>query len=854
MRSTAALISEWISSGQLPDDTTFRDALLDADGMFLAREGEVWDFKEEWPFSYSNAYWGGLARLMCAFANTAGGLIVFGVHDKKRTGGHNAVTINADKLQQAFHQLTGVRAECVVRTYPEAAGGEVTALLILPRRPDSSPVRFSKRIESYGAGVLWVRDGWEVVRASPSHYPMLFCRTKADIDDSRTTDVAGSLPPSPTTLKRFVGRSAVLDRLFYWLIRSDEPRTFLHGKGGSGKTSIAYEFAKLLKDHGSGIRVYGDFPIESVVYLSAKEKELQISTGEIADIPDPDFASARSLYEKILTYGGWTTSSLVKDMNESDLKSEIIEFLDISSVVIIIDDVDTLTTKGVDAGFDFIYRTLSRCKSGSKVLYTLRNAPSQSLLNSVEVPGLETGGEYEEFVSACAAQFKVEPPKADFRDTELATQSERRPLVVESIIALRRTCGSYKRAKELFDQQAGSEVRDYVFSREWDNLPQDNIGRLLLVALAHLGRPASFAEIETILQIDASRIIDAIGAVREMFLQVESAGDESLYALAELTKRFVLSKREGLRGANVIRERISTFRRHSFSAGPEVAQIIVKVDRLVRGRAEDLSESSIRDAWALVDDPALSPKVTEDPIFRSVKGHVAAIQRPAKITDARENFSYAIAMKYEPEIMRIKEWYFAEKSISEHGAQLDKITDIVIDGRRYNQTDRIFMLQKKAGNRYFRARERLNTDPIDAQRDLVEAAKLHLKLFRMASDSDHYVGSGSDDRARNTIFALFDLVLRGNTPWDIADTIRDLASSKEVYLDPAIAPLEEAFLRAVRVAIRPDVAHRFTNRLKGLDGLLESKALWFDVSLAGRASACAREATLSLRELGTSRS
>ncbi|MFN8874519.1 MAG: RNA-binding domain-containing protein [Brevundimonas sp.] len=848
MKMRNARIADWCQQRQLPDSSEFASTFLGEDGLFISDEGESWDLKAEWPFSYSNGYWGGIARLICAFANTSGGVIIFGVHDKKRTAGHNAVSVNSDRLLQALQQLTGERPVYSIQNYSNIAGGYVTALLICPRDAKSRPFRFKRPVEGYAEGVMWVRDGHEVVQARPVHYPMLFCRSHAEAEDKNSVAVSGSLPPSPTTLKRFVGRTHTMDQLFAWLVLNDEPRTFLHGKGGSGKTSIAYEFARLLKDYGSGIRMYGDVPIESVVYLSAKERELRVTDAEIVEIPEPDFSSERSLYAKILTYGGWTTSSLVKDMDTEALKMEIREFLDMSSVVMIIDDVDTLTTKGVDAGFDFLYRTLARCRSGSKVLYTLRNAPSQSLLNSIEVPGLDPTGEYEEFVAACASQFGVEPPKPDYRDNELAMQSERRPLVVESIIALRRTCGSYKRAKELFDQQAGSDVRDYVFSREWDSLPADNIGRLLLIALAHLGRPASFSEIETILQVDASRITDAIGAVREMFLQVDSAGEESTYSLAELTKHFVLNKRDAVRHSNVIKERIGSFKRTAFHAGPEVAQIVVRVDRLIRGRGEELGAEPVVRAWSLVTDPSLEPKITEDPIFRSVKGHAAAAQRPAKLSDARENFAYAISMKYEPEFARLKAWYLAEKSVSENGEYLDRVTDIVIDGRRYSRTEKIYMLQRKASNRYFRGKGRLHTEPIDARRDLVEALRLHLKLFRMMADDGQNSSLESMSYARNTAFTLFNGIMDSASPWEFADEVRNLAMGREVYLDPALQPIEEALVRLGRGGVRADTRNRLVNRLKGLDVLLESKSLWADGALAARAGASVRQTLLRLKE------
>ena len=79
---------------------------------------------------------------------------------------------------------------------------------------------------------------------------------------------------------------------------------FIYGKGGSGKTAIAYEFAKLLKEYGSGRKLHGDFAIDSIIFLSAKEKQLVTATASVEDIAQPDFSSELELYQNILTYGG----------------------------------------------------------------------------------------------------------------------------------------------------------------------------------------------------------------------------------------------------------------------------------------------------------------------------------------------------------------------------------------------------------------------------------------------------------------------------------------------------------------------------------------------------------------------
>ena len=240
----------------------------------------------------------------------------------------------------------------------------------------------------------------------------------------------------------------------------------------------------------------------------------------------------------------------------------------------------------MEAGFDFLYLTLGRSESGSKILYTLRNAPSQSLANSIEVPALPRNGEYETFVSTCVSQFGTEPPTDDYRDGVLANISERRPLVIESIIALARTAGSFGRAAELFQQHVGSDVREYVFLREWDALPSDGLARLLLIAIAEMRGSAKFSDLEAVLQVSSSTISDAIGSVREMFLQVDGSGDDATFALAQLTRQFVNAKKATVPRSDVVKARPRNFRQFVHKASPEVARLASHVERLLPTRLD----------------------------------------------------------------------------------------------------------------------------------------------------------------------------------------------------------------------------------------------------------------------------
>jgi Putative DNA-binding domain len=831
----ATIIHEWCLSRKAPSDVDFFATLTDGSGHYVLDEGATWDFKQEWPFSYSDSYFGGIARLICAFSNTWGGVIVFGVHDERRTGGSNKVIINFDKLKQAFQQLTGSASDVEIERYSKTADDGVVALFIRPRPVTSRPFRFLTAIHSYPARAIWMRSGHEVVQATPANYPVLFCRAGNPLDEADIQDVQGSLPPSPTTLKRFVGRLEVMDNLFFWLHSSDEPRTFLFGKGGSGKTSIAYEFAKLIRNSGGELPIYGGRTIDTVIFLSAKEKGLVTATSHIEEISDPDFTDEISLHRKILQYGRWILDEAeIERLSSAELRTEIKNFFDVSTCLLVIDDVDTLTTKGIDAGFDFLYKVLSRTDRGSKILYTLRNAPSHSLLNSIEVPGLTTGGDYETFVSACSVQFGVEEPKPEFRNGQLALMSERRPLVIESIVALVRTAGSYKRAAELFQQHAGADVREYVFVREWDALPADGLARLLLIALSEIGSSAEFKDLETVLQVTATQVQDAIGAVREMFLQIEGAGDEASYSLAQLTKQFVNSRKASASRYDVLKARIKSFKRYIHTATPQVAHITLQVERLLPPRSSEYLKENAQSACAMVSNSALPASVTEEPIFQSVKGYVASCLVPAKITDAREAFSYARKMGYEPDYLYLKAWFAAEKANGQLEGGMDIVADTVIKGRRYTPFEKAFMAGKKAAAFYFRGRERLYTDTIDAEKDLREALRLHLFVYTINIDEGHHWSSSSFEYAKNTAYNLFNVPFQTPTPWDVFEMMIAFCKLESTYADPLETPITETLAKIVAVCTRPDLAHRYRNKAKPLEQVVAQDAKWTDSTMRGR--------------------
>ena len=825
--ATISAIPDWISAKKLPEVDLIYESLLDSPEKFVSTEGEMWDFKESWPFSYSDKYFAGICRLICAFANSSGGIIVFGVHDEKRIGGRNKVVPNIDKLSSSFKSLTGYSFEFDFRSYSHEANGDIDVLLVLPRPINVSPIRFNKTMGGYLASKTWYRDGHEVVKALPTHFPQLFCRLQHKGFDS---SLNGSLPPSNAQIKKFVGRTEVITELFDWLQNSDEPRTYLYGKGGSGKTTIAREFAKLVKNFGQNLEVEGTDKLDLVIFISAKERELISVDAKVSEISDPDFNDEISLLRQVLEQSGCDLEAAGAGSDIKQLRLLAVEYFNNFSYLLVLDDIDTLTTKGVDSGSDFLYRILSRSKKRSKVLYTLRNAPSQSLHNSIEVPGLH-GDEYVEFVNECVNKFNVKAPEPDFMNNQLAALSERRPLVIESIIALVRTSGSYNSAEKLFVQNVGDDIRDYVFKREWDALSGAELPRLLLAALVDLNRPSTFDDLQTVLQAGDSSIRDAIGTVREMFLSVDSAGEEALFSLAPLTRGFVNSRKESVKYYGTLQQRVINYKKKIKISPPQVVRIVILARRYVPLRNYSHTPANCKEALRIVREATLKASITEDPLFRATKGYVEALQKNPDMSAVRENFLYCLQMDLEPEIEELTAWLEAEKRTGVIESHISTIADVVMNGRKYSEEDKIGMMSRKATTIFNQARDAIYTDSTRADALFEQSLLLHLKAFKLNANLGTHMVDVSEKYARNTAHQWFRLSCESRDFAGLMDKFEKLLDESDGFLDPIEEPLRDQLNRIGRSNLTPSERGRLKNGINKVLARSLTKDKWLDVNV-----------------------
>lgn len=678
MSTSTEAIVELIKSGNLPSTTP--ESLLSlydpARNIFPEQECAYWDYKAQFPFSLSDDYFGGILRLVCAFYNSFGGLIIFGVKDETRTPGHNAVKINIERLNNVIRTALTTPIELKHQEYLLGRDGGLATkvdVLLVPKRPMSvPPVRFSKKVGQEPANRIFMRVGHEVVEPTSIDLPALY----SSRDDyglasgDGPAPVQSALPPRPATLKEFIGRRDALDRLYSWLFASDEPRTFLYGKGGSGKSTIGFEFARLIGECGGNIPTKLNRTIDYVLFLSAKAIALEPMSRQAIKNQTHDFSNARELYEAILTLVGWTNSDSIFDKTDSELLSELQSLVDTAQLLIVIDDIDTLTTAGRDPGMDDLYRLVIRSKSGGKILYTLRNAPTQSLANAIEVPGLDPDGELPDFVNACAAQFRVAPPSADFLP-QLSEVTERRPLAVEVLIGLRRTSGSYHEALKLYQGREGDELRKYLFQREYSALPSDNRARLFLAALALFGRPAAFPELQAVLQFSPEQLNDCISQTLEMFLQSEvNSSGHTIFSLGDATAQFISSVSPDISVYNKLKASVRYFKSPFLPKNAQMSQIQFEVSRF-------FARQDYERAVEVLTKPDYPAAISQHPILNTLKGRALAKLRPPKYEEARAAFSFA-ASHGTTDVQGFRDWYYMEKDSGFNDTRAIDVCNIVV--------------------------------------------------------------------------------------------------------------------------------------------------------------------------------
>jgi len=699
-------ISNIISSGNINElnPELLSNFCSNKDGIFDEEECVLWDYKEQFPYGRTDDYCGCVVRLICAFHNTYGGLILFGIHDKTRKSGCNKVNINIEAFNNYLRTKLSKSIECKFKTiynFDEYNGGKVDVLLVPQRDSKSSPVKFNINIGKYRNNILYFRQNHEVIQTQSKNIPFLFSRRSNPYlntdDDKNILQIECNMPESPSTMKTFVGRTALLSELWDWLFNMRPSRKFLHGDGGSGKTTIAFEFAEIVQEWGGGIKTYYGNPIDQIIWLSAKRRELNVVTRDVKKTHKRvDFESANELYGAILTLANQFEGNL-EDLSQEEIITQLEILFDKSCLFIIIDDIDTLTTSDKDSGAEILSELISRSRMGSKILYTLRNIPSLAISSAIGVPGLDSlneknnngeNNEYYEFIKTCCSQFNQVIPDKKLIYGKLLEISCGRPLILEVVIGLRKSCSSYEMAIDAYEGKSGDNPREYMFSREYNALKRKH-SKTLLAALYCWGQPVEFNLLELSLRIPNNAILDSITEVSDMFLfkDEDNGGDNTKYLLNKVARNYIGTVCKSLEFYDVLDERIKTLKKGRLKELPILTKLINQSKKLIKDGNPEV-------AYSLLFDKSYSPAITERSDFCALRGYVAMNQKAPNLNTIREEMIKASDLGM-VNFSIMKKWYFVELDSGELKSSVIDVCNRVIDGKGYLKSQRAEFLSRR---------------------------------------------------------------------------------------------------------------------------------------------------------------
>ena len=648
MSDLFSCLEEIIKNKKLPSSNEFLGNFFhDEEGNFYADENSYFDYKEQFPFSQSDEYFQKIYTLICAFHNTFGGLIIFGVNDgidrktkspTKRKAGKNLIPLDEGKINKRISETLNYhpKNQLEIRTKDyDTPSGKISILLVPKRSNQYPPIRFKKSLGKIKNLNLYKRQSEEVIKCDGKNdLQFLYGSRESEHNEIDETSVNAIIPAPPFTIKQFIGRTLVIEKLFNWLIHERACSFFLIGNGGTGKSYIAYEFAEIIANNGK-LKNFSGMNFDYVIYLSAKEIYLETSSGKIERFRNTDFFDSVGMYKNILSYTNFDVGKGdIDNLSKDELLEKIEDLFSNAAIFLIIDDIDTLSNKGKDSGIWEINDAMVRSQkeSGSKVLFTQRTM-QDGTQSFIKVPGLDQENELPNFLNTCIEQFNVPEPNENELN-EIVKISELRPLTIETLVQFRRITDTYQDAFLKWNNINASQARDYLFEREYDRLPNDNIARRMLALLSiKKGLELTQEEIINIIpNFDKDKIQESIAKTKDIFIQISfKDSGEDIYRISTSAETYISERSKSLDFFTSIESRYNTYKREVALIPPAVLARI-KYSQTLR------KERDFKAAWSYLDNPNLPSGIIEEKSFIGEKAIVASELIPKKTSEARGLF------------------------------------------------------------------------------------------------------------------------------------------------------------------------------------------------------------------------
>lgn len=468
-----------------------------------------------------------LIRDFVAFYNSMGGYILL-VFSKDGEDGLIEFFKDNDKINQqtaayigATIGIRGCRGSVVVEGVLRAY-----ALLYIPKRPiaekPKSFVRNSKNTGTSDKQRFIIRKGDIYCRyeheCRPANHDVelltfLFSEREPTAASLFSTKIENNLPPKDPNLIQFVGRKEYLEQLWQWISEPRRPIKVLTAAGGLGKTTVAYEFATQILDRpGSGF--------EKIVWLSGKKITFASLLGRMVSTTRCDFENVDQLLSNFLIQVGSPPQFIEQASDIYDRTSLCIEAFSTLSILLVIDDVDSLPRDEQNDLYSIVSQIIIAANvvnDNSRVLFTSRLELLTGREQKIAMRGFE-GTDFDDYLSV-NVEYLIGDDKQRKRIKEnknkILDASAGSPIFITSIIRLFSLGHDLSQAVSDWRGKNGEQIRAFAFEREINQLTSSQ--KEILYAMQLLSR-ARVDEIKEICELTSVEMENDLSALKDYHL------------------------------------------------------------------------------------------------------------------------------------------------------------------------------------------------------------------------------------------------------------------------------------------------------------------------------------------------
>ncbi|GAC1609792.1 MAG: hypothetical protein NVS3B3_17100 [Aquirhabdus sp.] len=520
--------------------------LLKSGDQFLPIECELLDYKEKLPDDSI-----GIAKIIrhiIAFHNTFGGYLIFGIAETVAetqfdlVGCGRSTEFDLKQLKDRIYSYAGVHIALSI--WDQTLDETNVVGLFVPKRIGATPVFFGKEGPQdkgkaiFKKGDIYVRRGDNSEPAAGDSMAFLFgdrdCyysfKTFEKIK-SKVSVFEHNLPDRNFVCPKFIGRTKVIEKLWMWFADQFSYVRVLAGEGGLGKTSIAYEFA-------TQICANAPMDMERLLWVTAKTKQFSGERDQYIPVPQTHFNSYISLLETLCSESA-IPSEQIEGSDDNLLKRFLKDALQILPTLVIIDDVDSLTSDDQKRVLELAMQLAS---TKSRFLLTTRKNMTYSPDIAIEIEGFKDH-EYCDYIELLQERFHGPAIKEkDIDSLQLVTHGS--PLFTDSLYRLIRQGSTVKQATAEWKGKKGAEARAAALLVEIRSLSNESKRVLLAVSLL---KSCSRTELSQACKYVDETLNDCLQELSAVYLiSAPRIGNEPRYEVLETMFNLVIQIKDQL--------------------------------------------------------------------------------------------------------------------------------------------------------------------------------------------------------------------------------------------------------------------------------------------------------------------